>query len=340
MLVLLGFAATDFVITMTLSAADAAAHVDREPLRARASCTARSSGSPSACSPCSARCSCAGFTEAIGLAVGLVGVYLVLNAVVLVVALVAGRRHPTRGDRLELRADHRPRQPGDDGRGRPDGLPPARARPLRLRDRRRGDAARARGSRRRRGPPGRARPRHQEAAHLGGGPDERLPGGQLLRDHAADPRSRLRARGSGQRPGARLPGPRVPRQRLRHGVRRLDDRDPVVRRRLRDGRPAEPDPALPAALRDGAGVGGRRTPAGARADRDRLPDHLDLRRQRRRAGRRLRHRRAGPDHQRGRRGDPGGTAGRAAQADGRVRRWSPRSSSTRPSTTSSSVPTA
>ena len=45
------------------------------------------------------------------------------------------------------------------------------------------------------------------------------------------------------------------------------DRDPLVRRRLGDGRAAQPDPALPAALRHGARVGRRRAPAGAGAHR-------------------------------------------------------------------------
>jgi hypothetical protein len=80
-LVLLGFAATDFIITITLSAADATAHIDENPVW-----------------PDSFRghevivtlvlvallgaIFLKGFTEAIGIAVGLVGVYLALNVVV------------------------------------------------------------------------------------------------------------------------------------------------------------------------------------------------------------------------------------------------------------------
>ncbi|WP_433294251.1 amino acid transporter [Actinoplanes sp. CA-030573] len=80
-LVLLGFAATDFIITITLSAADATAHVEENPywpfkghvvivtlvLVALLGAVFLK-----------------GFTEAIGIAVGLVGVYLALNVVVVV----------------------------------------------------------------------------------------------------------------------------------------------------------------------------------------------------------------------------------------------------------------
>ena len=42
-----------------------------------------------------------GFTEAIGVAVALVGVYLALNVVVIAVAAVARRSPPARGHRLD-----------------------------------------------------------------------------------------------------------------------------------------------------------------------------------------------------------------------------------------------
>ena len=88
------------------------------------------------------------------------------------------------------------------------------------------------------------------------------------------------------------------------------------------------------------GVGRRRASARAGAHRRRLPDHLDLRRRRRRPGRRLRHRRAGADDLRRvavtlaarRAGQRRLTVG--VRAD---RRWS---SPTPPWTTSSNAPTA
>ena len=85
-LVLLGFAATDFVITMTLSAADAAAHVTENPyvpgfLHGQELWITL--GLLALLGAVFLR----GFTEAIGLAVALVAVYLALNAVVLVVSL-------------------------------------------------------------------------------------------------------------------------------------------------------------------------------------------------------------------------------------------------------------
>jgi hypothetical protein len=92
-LVLLGFAATDFLITMTLSAADATAHVVENPFV----------GGPLQghqvlvtliLLALLAGIFLKGFAEAIGIAVGLVAVYLALNAVVVVVALAHIVGHP------------------------------------------------------------------------------------------------------------------------------------------------------------------------------------------------------------------------------------------------------
>jgi hypothetical protein len=91
-LVLLGFAATDFVITITLSAADATAHIIANPfvppafnhplLVTLALLTLLSA------------VFLKGFKEAIGLAVAIVGTYLVLNVVVLVDAVNEVVAHP------------------------------------------------------------------------------------------------------------------------------------------------------------------------------------------------------------------------------------------------------
>ena len=80
-LVLLGFVATDFVITITLSAADAAAHVVENPF-AKQFTEGHQVGITLFLIALLGAVFLKGFKEAIGIAVALVGAYLVLNAVV------------------------------------------------------------------------------------------------------------------------------------------------------------------------------------------------------------------------------------------------------------------
>jgi len=91
-LCLLGFAATDFVITITLSAADATAHILGNPF------VPERFNHPIAFTLVLLAALSAvflkGFKEAIGFAVGIVGVYLVLNVVVIGYALVHVFQHP------------------------------------------------------------------------------------------------------------------------------------------------------------------------------------------------------------------------------------------------------
>lgn len=92
-LVLLGFAATDFIITMTLSAADASAHLVENP-NLRPWLSGHQLAVTLALLALLGAVFLRGFTEAIGLAVGLVGLYLALNAVVIGVALADVVAHP------------------------------------------------------------------------------------------------------------------------------------------------------------------------------------------------------------------------------------------------------
>jgi len=92
-LVLLGFAATDFIITMTLSAADATAHIVENPHVPdlfHGHEVAITLGLLGLLGVVFLR----GFTEAIGLAVFLTGTYLALNAVVIAVAFAHVFSHP------------------------------------------------------------------------------------------------------------------------------------------------------------------------------------------------------------------------------------------------------
>ncbi len=93
-LCLLGFVATDFVITITLSAADATAHAIENPYMPGIFHGHRILVTLFLVALLGA-VFLRGFGEAIGIAVGLVAVYLLLNVVVVAASLVEVARHPT-----------------------------------------------------------------------------------------------------------------------------------------------------------------------------------------------------------------------------------------------------
>lgn len=130
--------------------------------------------------------------------------------------------------RLVDRADRRTRQRLRHGRRGTDRLPQTRARPLRLRDRCRRHAPCAGRRGRHGGEPQGPYPGHEEAAHRRRRHHERLPGHHQLHHHPPHPGEGVRGRRRRQRPRPRLPRTRVPGQRLRHPLRRLDDRHPLV----------------------------------------------------------------------------------------------------------------
>lgn len=94
-LVLLGFVATDFIITITLSAADATAHVIENPFTERyAPFLEHQIGVTLVLIAVLGAIFLKGFKEAIGIAVLLVGLYLLLNMVVVLVGFYELAVHP------------------------------------------------------------------------------------------------------------------------------------------------------------------------------------------------------------------------------------------------------
>src|SRR5215211_6105207 len=91
-LVLLGFVATDFVITITLSAADATAHVIENPFMP--AILKHQIGVTLALIAILGAIFLKGFKEAIGIAVALVAVYLLLNTIVIAFGLYQLFTHP------------------------------------------------------------------------------------------------------------------------------------------------------------------------------------------------------------------------------------------------------
>ena len=114
---------------------------------------------------------------------------------------LAHRRPSAPGPRLDRGPHPAARQPPGDDRGLADRLPEAGSRDVGLRDGCRGDAPRPGRLDGHRVAPGRSDPRHQATSHHRRGDDERLPGHQLVRHHAADPRRRSSSPAAGPTAG-------------------------------------------------------------------------------------------------------------------------------------------
>src|SRR6478736_2743156 len=106
-LVLLGFAATDFMITMTLSAADATAHLVENPI-SPGWMQGQNVGITLFLLALLAAVFLRGFKEAIGVAVAIVGIYLGLNVVVVITTIFEVLQHPVAVDNwwLALTTQH------------------------------------------------------------------------------------------------------------------------------------------------------------------------------------------------------------------------------------------
>ena len=277
-LVLLGFAATDFVITITLSAADVTEHIIHNPFVPGAF------DHPVGCHAASARGVgrrvLEGLSEAIGLAVAIVAVYLALNVVVIGWGLLQIAQH----------ADYFPRwtnalvaQHGSIWSMLGIGLILFPKLALELSGFETGVAVMPLVE----GVPAMIRraggqdPQHQEAAARRCPDHERAAGRQLDRDDFLIPPEAFRDGG----PAAGRALAYLAHEHL--GVlfgtvySISDDRDSLVCWIVGDGGPAQPGPSLRAPVRDGAGVDAGRATTGGAVYGDRFPDHDHLQGRRR-----------------------------------------------------------
>ena len=267
-LVLLGFASTDFVITMTLSAADSAKHAVENPLL-KPYLGHLHMAITIGLLVLLALVFLRGFGEAIRLAVAVAVPYVLLNAVVIARCSLEVLRHP------ELLRNWHAAIAGK-GETWPQILLAAvivfpqlalglsgfetgvAVMPLV-----RGDAD----EEERRSRSSRQNSEHWQAAGDGGRADERVFAELQRRYHSAHSARRLSSR-TGQRTRLGLPRSSLSGKRIRYAVRRQHHPDPVVRRRICHGWTAATDTAISAATRHGAAVGRTGAAACAGAVRD------------------------------------------------------------------------
>ena len=271
-LALIGFVATGFIITITLSAADASAHLIENPLLSEA-LHGQEVVITLVLLALLAGVFLKGFGEAIGIAVFLVAAYIGLSAVVVADGFLHVLANPsTFSDWTSAVTDAHSSPLAILGAsllvfpalalglsGFETGvvvMPLVKGDP--------GDTPAE--------PAGRIR-NARKLLTDGRADHERHADGLRHRHHPPHPRGRVRAGRRGERAGAGLPRPRVPRGRVRHRLRRRHHRHPLVRRVLGDGRAAQHRPPLPAPVRDGAGLGPRHPPARRRVHPHRRRRH-------------------------------------------------------------------